>query len=87
MATFLLNLHAAFTATVFHQFFQTIEAFASRVTYFLALVTARELNIADFTTVWNALVAELIGHELFAAIAQTSHQLKTGRTVACMAFH
>ena len=73
MATFLLNLHASFTTTVFHKFFRTIEAFASWVTYFLALVTALELNIADLTTVWNALVAELISHELFAAIAETSH--------------
>ena len=73
MSTFLLNLHASFTTTVFHQFFRTIEAFASWVTYFLALVTALELNIADLTTVWNALVAELISHELFAAIAETSH--------------
>ena len=73
MSTFLLNLHASFTTTVFHQFFRTIEAFASWMTYFLALVTALELNIADLTTVWNALVAELISHELFAAIAETSH--------------
>ena len=37
--------------------------------YFLALVTTLEFNIADLAAVWNALVAELICHELFPAIA------------------
>ena len=69
MATFWFDLHAALTTTIFHQFFKTVEAFSGWMTYFLALVTTLEFNIADLAAVWNALVAELIGHELFTAIA------------------
>jgi alpha-ketoglutarate-dependent taurine dioxygenase len=87
MATFWFDLHATLSATIFHEFFDAVEATTSRMTYFLALVAALELILADLATVWRALVAENVGHELFAAIAKTSHQLKTRRTVACVAFH
>ena len=69
MATFWFYLHATLSTTIFHQFFETIEAFSGLMTDFLTLVTTIELNITDLTTVWNALVAENISHELFATIA------------------
>ena len=69
MATLWFDLHATFSTTIFHEFFETVEASASRVTNFLALVAALELNLADLTTVWSALMAEDISHELFATIA------------------
>lgn len=69
VATFWFDLQAAFTATIFHKIFQTVKAFSRWMTYFFALVTTLEFNIADLTTVWSAFVAEDISHELFTAIA------------------
>lgn len=49
---------------------------------FLAFVTTIKFLLANLATVWNALVAEDVPHELFTTVAHASDLLQTRWTVA-----